>query len=165
MGIAVYYQTVEPVPDAVRSVLLREVEELAEPHAYWGEPITFYNMFPCFAEEDGRLRASSKVFLPGFSTADGKLVRVDEADDLFMACRDMHFIVDRLGDWSGRFGLTWRVSSDHDLVAGTIAGGNGDEALRTSLGLFAQQARYDPADPAGEEHARTILERYAADDE
>jgi hypothetical protein len=157
MGVSLSYTTAEPVDDAVKAAIVAETAGLQNARDWWCEAITFFAP----PQDDGRLHGDTKLFLSGYSTKDGGFVEVSPEEDSLMAYRDACFIIDRLCEWSRKYGLVWTVECAGEEV-GVIMGGEPDNGLREFIESFGEPDLFDPNDPTVEDKARAISAKYGS---
>ena len=156
MGSSLSYWTIESVPANVKAQIAVEAATVGQRHAWWGEPLHFFD----WPGKETKLAGDSRVYLESRETASGNAVEADPDDYEFMFYRDSRFIIDQLERWSSAHAISWQlVFAGQDV--GTIQGGQADAALAGWLREIAQTV--GAGDGTGDdERARAILARYGA---
>jgi hypothetical protein len=154
MGISLDYCTTSAISQHVRDAIEAEAQQLAPAQNWWTEPFNFFDP----GEGDGRLYGGTKIFLMGYSTDDGGYVEVDQDEDSLMAYRDTCFILEKLAEWSRKYGLSWQVDCAGEPI-GTISKGEWDRQLREYVDGMKQ---WFPWPSAFEERVKAISAKYAS---
>jgi hypothetical protein len=154
MGVSLDYCTTASVPQQVKDLIEAEAQQLSPNHGWWAESLNFFDP----GEGDGRLYGGTKVFLIGYSTADGGFMEVVPDDDSLMAYRDTCFILEKLAEWSRKHGLTWQVDCAGEPI-GMIVKGQWDRQL---LGYVENMQKSFPWPTAFEDKAKAISDKYAS---
>jgi hypothetical protein len=103
VGVSLDYRTTAGVAPPIKAAIEAEAQQIAPPaHGWWTEPLYFFDP----GDGDGRLFGSTKIFLIGYSTADGGYMEVDPDEDSLMAYRDTCVILERLTEWSRKHGVS-----------------------------------------------------------
>jgi hypothetical protein len=145
MGVTLTYQPAQDVPAGTMFTILEEAASIAESRKWWCEPLYFL---------PGGLEGATKIFLPGYSTNDGRYVEVSIEDDSLMAAFDSSFILETLQDWAAKHGLEWIIGIDGDEVGAVTAEGP-DPML---LGMVAAVATNGESDEMPEFDQARIAE-------
>jgi len=154
MGVNLEYYTIAAVPQPVRNAIEAEARQLVPAHDWWAESLNFYDP----GEGDGRLYGTTKVFLSGYSNADGDFVEVDPDEDSLMAYRDTSFILEKLAEWSRKHGLSWQVDCAGEPI-GTITKGRWDRQLREYVDAMKSSFQWQSA---FDEKVKAISAKYAS---
>jgi hypothetical protein len=153
MGVSLEYRSITAVPPPVKAMIEIEAQQFQPPFAWWAESMNFFDA----GTGDGSLYGSTKIFLLGYSTADGGYAEVDPDDDSMMAYRDTCFILERLAEWSRTHGVGWELECAGES-AGTISRGQQDARLREYIA--GMKASF-PWPAAYEERVREVAAKHA----
>jgi hypothetical protein len=154
VGVSLGYWTCDPVPPQVKDMIEGEAKQVVLAHDWWAESLNFFDP----GESDGRLFGRTKIFLIGYSTADGGYQEVNPDEDCLMAYRDMCFILEKLAVWGNKHGVTWAITCVGEPI-GTIVRGQWDQQLRDYVDAMKKTF---PWPPEFEEKATTISIKYAS---
>jgi hypothetical protein len=128
MSFTFDYTSVEPVPDRVATQISIEAANIRRSIDWWAEPLLIEQ-----EQDSKRLSGSSRVSLgDGYGS-----VRVSEAEDSLLMCRDMREIVKALVRWSQNYKITWQLEMA-GVDIGRIKPGKEDPVAGRFLGSCDQ---------------------------
>lgn len=157
MGICLQFESTTIPSLEVRKDIIDEANRLEEEFEWWCEPLYF------LGSEDEPLHGIPKVVLPfyGMMTAEKQeFTVVEEAESCFMTARDVNFMVNKLGEWSEKYGIEWKINFEGEDL-GIIK----DKDLNSKFLEFIQRLT-EPIgipldDPIAESKIQEILEKYS----
>lgn len=141
------YSTVSPVSETATHGIKAEAGDLNANGNWWCEGVNFSD------NENDRLFGETKLFLIGYSTANGQYVEVDPEEDLTMVRRDLDILVQQLERWSSNYLLSWNLHLGARIV-GMISDDQANTGIREFLDSIASQV--------GPERTKLISEKYAS---
>ena len=151
MGISLSYWSVQQPAEPVIRTIKADVQLVNASRQWWSENISFFD----WHSEEGRLVGDTQLMPLAF------FEQIDRADNTFMACRDLIFIIAQLGRWSRAFQLDWKL--DCCGQRGQIIGGELDQAARSLIANWRLSANVIEGVELREIEARAelLLDKYA----
>lgn len=143
MGTSLSYQSDTPIPEPIRSEIVRYLTEESDKRDWWAESLILFDT----------------PNLPGHLVGDTKLFCLidDDLADCFMAMTDAVFIIELLETVSAKYKIDWTLSLAGSPCGQVIKGAR-DAELTNSLDSFAMLADEDRGDFGKYDRVRLLAE-------
>jgi hypothetical protein len=156
MGICLQIESTTVPSLEVRKNILDEARLLEEEFEWWCEPLYF------LGSEDEPLHGIPKVVLPfyGMSTPEKQeFTVVEEEESFFMTARDVNFMVNKLGEWSEKYGIKWKINFEGEDL-GIIKDADLNPKFLDFIERLTEPIGIRLDDPIAESKIQEILEKY-----
>ncbi len=153
MGISIMYTPLSPVSKEVRAAIIEDAKAVNSQHSWWAEGLWL-------DDSEDSFFGATKIFLSGYTASDGSFVPTDPDDDLFMACRDIHFIINTLARWAKQYEIEWDI--DMEGPAGVVTPDGPDDQLREMLSVLGDECGYEHGSEASAERAANLHAQWSS---